>query len=249
MSQISMLASCCYPACMAFPPALPHGTVNEVAQGVYCARGTFPMGPGIKIGRTMTIVRGDDGLVVLNAIRLSESAQQELDALGPVKHLVKLSDSHFIDEPFYAERYELTVWTLPGASLKDLRSDRTLGGEQPIDTGAVIDIEAAKGWREAAYWIPHGGGTLITCDAIQNHVDSEGNNFMGGLMASLMGFKGGVAVPPMWRRFQKLKGAAVADALAGLTRQTYANLVTGHGPHVAGGADAKVKAAIERASI
>jgi hypothetical protein len=196
----------------------------------------------------MTVLRGEDGLVVLNAIRLSDSAQREFDALGPMKHLVKLSDSHFIDEPFYAEHYEPTVWTLPGAKLRDLSPGKTLGGEHPIEAGVVIDLEAAQGWREAAFWVPHGGGTLVTCDAIQNHVDSEGNSFFGGLMAGLMGFKGGLSVPPMWRKFQKLKGAAVAEALAGLTELTYANLVTGHGPHVAGGADAKVKAAIERAS-
>jgi hypothetical protein len=196
----------------------------------------------------MTVLRGDDGLVVLNAVRLTDSGQQELNALGPVKHLMKLSDSHFIDEPLYAERYELTVWTLPGAKLRDLSPGKTLGDEHPIEAGVVIDFGAAQGWREAAYWIPHGGGTLVTCDAIQNHVDNEGNNFISGLMAGLMGFKGGVAVPPMWRKFQKLKGHAVAEALAGLTEHTYANLVTGHGPHVAGGADVKVKAAIERAA-
>lgn len=67
-------------------------------------------------------------------------------------------------------------------------------------------------------------------------------------MTSVMGFKGGVIVPPMWRRFQKLKGAAVRDALSGLTELSFENLVTGHGPPVAGGADTLVRAAIERAS-
>lgn len=92
-----------YSAPMPYPAALVHGALTEVADGVHCVRGSFPMGPGVRIGRTMTVLRGDDGLVVLNAVRLSASAQQELDALGPVKHLIKLSDSHFIDEPFYAD--------------------------------------------------------------------------------------------------------------------------------------------------
>jgi hypothetical protein len=206
------------------------------------------MGRGMKIGRTMTVLRGDDGLVVLNAVRLSDTAQTELDALGPVKHLIKLSDSHFIDEPFYADHYKATVWTVPGAKLGDLTTDKTLGEEQPITGGVVIDLTAAHGWREAAYFVPHGGGTLVTCDVIQNHVDKEGSNFMGGVMMNVMGFKGGVAVVPMWRKFQKLKGPAVAEALTGLTQHSYENLVTGHGPHVTGGADAKVKAAIKLAS-
>jgi hypothetical protein len=236
---------------MSFPASLPHGVLSEVADGVHCVRGSFPMGPGMKIGRTMTVLRGDDGLVVLNVVRLSDSGQRELDALGPVKHLIKLSDSHGIDEPFYADRYEPTIWTLPGADLGNLAtrdSGKTFGDQHPIAGGLVIDLAAAQGWRESAYLVPHGAGTLVTCDAIQNHVDKEGNNFLGGLVTNLMGFKGGVAVVPMWRRFQKLKGAAVAEALAGLTEHSYENLVTGHGPPIAGGADAKVKQAIERAS-
>ena len=87
----------------------------------------------------------------------------------------------------------------------------------------------------------------MTCDVIQNHVDKDCANFMGGVMMNLMGFKGGVIVAPMWRKFQKLKGAALAEALAGLTTLSFANLITGHGPPIAGGADALVHSAIDSA--
>jgi hypothetical protein len=67
-------------------------------------------------------------------------------------------------------------------------------------------------------------------------------------MASAMGFKGGVIVPSMWRRFQKVSGPSVRETLAGLTKLPFANLVTGHGPAIAGDADTLVRAAIDRAS-
>ncbi len=231
-----------------FPSHLPHGSLTSVVDGVYCVRGSFGMGPGVIISRTMTVVDTADGLVVLNAIRLSDSAQAELDALGQVKHLVKLSDSHSIDEPFYADRYKPAVWSLPGAAMDHLSVDRSLAQEGPVAGGVVVDYGETQGWREGAYLVPMGGGTLVTCDAIGNYADTERASFLGRVLTSLMGFKGGVVVPPMWRRFQKLKGPRVAETLSGLADLSFANLVTGHGPPVVGGADALVRSAIERAS-
>ena len=230
-----------------FPDALPHGPLTSVADGVFCVAGAFRMGPGVIIARTMTVLTGEDGLVVLNAIRLSEEVQSELDDLGRVHHLIKLSDSHGIDEPFYVDFYKPTVWSLPGADMGELSVDRSLGPDGPVSGGVVVDYGLTEGWREAAYWVPTAGGTLVTCDAIQNCVGT-GLSFLGRMMTSAMGFKGGVVVPPMWRRFQKLKGAAVRETLSGLTDFSFENLVTGHGPPVAGGADSLVRAAIERAS-
>ena len=196
----------------------------------------------------MTVVDAGDGLVVFNAIRLSEPGMVELDGLGVVKHLVKLSDSHSIDEPFYADRYKPAVWALPGASLPKLDANRSLGTDGPISGGVVVDYGDTAGWREGAYLVPMGGGTLVTCDAIQNCADIEGANFLGRIVTNVMGFKGGVVVPPMWRRFQKISGPAVSKTLSGVASLEFANLVTGHGPPILGGADVLVRSAIERAS-
>ncbi len=231
-----------------FPDPIAHGPLVSVVDGVFCVRGRFRMGPGMAIGRTMTVLNSSEGLVVLNAIRLSDPVQSELDALGRVGHLVKLSDAHSIDEPFYVDRYKPTLWSLPGAEMGMLSVDRTLGPDGPVGGGVVVDYGDTAGGREAAYRVPLGGGTLVTCDAIQNCADSEGASFGGRIMTSLMGFKGGVIVPPLWRRFRKLSGAAVREALQGILDLSFANLVTGHGPPVVGGADQLVHSAIERAS-
>ncbi len=231
-----------------YPKSLDHGSLTQVASGVHCVRGSFGMGPGMTIGRTMTVVDTGDGLALFNAVRLSESGLAELDALGVVKHLVKLSDSHGIDDPFYADRYQPAFWSLPGAKLDKLEADRSLGEEGPIKEGVTVDYGDTAGWREGAYWVPMGGGTLVTCDAIQNCADTEGANFLGRILTSAMGFKGGVVVPPMWRRFQKISGARVREALSGLMDLKFENLVTGHGPPIVGGAAALVRSAIERVS-
>ncbi|MCA9679483.1 MAG: hypothetical protein H6709_13870 [Kofleriaceae bacterium] len=231
-----------------FPAALPHGPLTRVADRIHTLRGRFRMGAGMIISRTMTVIEGDDGLVVVSAIRLSDAGHAELDALGRVRHLIKLGDAHGIDDPYYVDRYAPQIWTLPGARLVGIGAGRRLGPDGPIAGGTVVDYGTPAGQREAAYRIPYAGGTLITCDAIQNCVDSEGASLMIRLVTPLLGFTGGVIVPRMWRRKRKLAGTAVRDTLGGLLPLTFANLVTGHGPAVVGGADEAVWAAIAHAS-
>ena len=78
----------------------------------------------------------------------------------------------------------------------ELSVGQTLGEKNPVAGGVVVDFGETAGWRESAYWVPMGGGTLVTCDAIQNCVDVGGASFLGRIMTNLMGFKGGVIVPP-----------------------------------------------------
>jgi hypothetical protein len=234
---------------MTFPPALSHGPITPVVDGVYLVRGGYRMGPGVVISRTMTVVQNPDGLVVLNAMRLSVAGLAELDRLGKVKHLVKLSESHGVDEPFYVDRYKPEVWAMPDAKFNGgITATKVLGPACPIAGGIVVDFPGSAGWKERGLWIPNAGGTLISCDALQNHVDGEHSNAIGRFMSSMMGFKGGVIVAPMWRKMQKLQGAQVKQALAGISQLSFANLVTGHGPAVVGNAGQLTKTAIERAS-
>lgn len=233
---------------MSFPAALPHGPLTRVVDGVYAVRGTFRMGPGMTIGRTMTIVTAPDGLVVFNAVRLSAEGEQELAKLGVVKHLVKLSDSHGLDEPYYVDRFRPEVWVVRGSKSGKVKATRTLGPDAPIAGASVVEFPGTSGWAECAVWIPNAGGTLITCDVLQNHCDTEGASTFAKLVTPLLGFQGGVIVASMWRKQQKVSGAAVRDAVSGLLAKPFENLVTGHGPAVVGGASERVREAIDAAS-
>jgi hypothetical protein len=231
---------------MTFPAALPHGPITQVLPGVFSVRSGFRMGPGVTISRTMTLLQADDGLVVLNAARLSEEGCAELERIGPVKHLIKLSDSHGIDEPYFIARYKPEVWTLEG--VKHIAGTRRLGPDSPLREGRVLALPGANGWRECMYLAPHGGGTLVACDALQNHADLEGVSFVARIITPLMGFKGGLIVAPMWRRLHKLSGAQVSAAFAPALALPFANVITGHGPAICGGADDATRAAVQRAS-
>jgi hypothetical protein len=234
---------------MPFAPALPHDPITKLADGVHAVRGTFQMGPALRISRTMTILEGADGLVVLNAMRLSEEGEAALAKLGPVKHLVKLSESHGVDEPYFVHRYEPEVWSMPEVRHQPgVTSMRELGSDGPIAGGRMFGFPGTSGWKEVAYLVPSGGGTLVTCDSLQHHVDTKHASLFARMMTPMMGFKGGLIVAPMWRKYQKISGEQVKSAFAELLAQPFANLVTGHGPAIVGGADAQARSAVETAS-
>ncbi len=232
---------------MTFPNALAHEPITRIADGVFIVRGSFQMGP-MRIGRTMTIVQNGDGLVVLNAVRLSDRAEAELLKLGPVKHLVKLSDSHGVDEPYYVDRFKPDVWVASGSKPGRVQGTHKLAPDSPIPGGVVVGYPGASGWCEHGLWIPNAGGTLVTTDALQNHVDRIGASLFGKLMTSMMGFKGGLIVAPMWRKYQKVHGSQITAAFAEVTPLAFENLVTGHGPALCGGADQLVRATVQQAA-
>jgi hypothetical protein len=90
--------------------------LEEVLEGVWFVRGgvKMPMRMPMKIGRAMSIVRGEDGLTLFNSIRLSEEGLAELDSLGEVKHVVRLGGFHGRDDAFYRDRYGAKVHAVEG---------------------------------------------------------------------------------------------------------------------------------------
>ena len=227
---------------MTFPKATAHGPIQQIRLNLYFVRGSFSMGPGMRIGRTMTVVRTDEGLVILNSVRLNDEG--ELDALGPVKHVIKLCDNHGVDDPYYLDRYAAQYWC-PEGSKDAPPSARTLRSECPIPGATVCEIRNTSGWREIALHLPGDGGTMITTDVVQNFVDQEHVTFMARIMTTLMGFKGGLIIPPMWRKMQKVGPGDVPESIASILSCDFDTLVPGHGPPIMGGAAAKVQAAVK----
>jgi hypothetical protein len=230
-----------------FPKALAHEPITRIAEGVFIVRGSFQMGM-MRIGRTMTIVQSEEGLVVLNAVRLDDNTEAELLKLGPVRHLAKLSDSHGVDEPYYVDRFKPEIWVAERSKDARVKGTRRLGPDSPIPGAVIIGYPGTGGWCEHGLWIPNGGGTLITTDALQNHVDSVGASWFGKFLTSMMGFKGGVIVAPMWQKYQKVQGSQVTAAFAEVTPLQFENLITGHGPAICGGADQIARAAVQQAA-
>ena len=74
--------------------------------------------------------------------------------------------------------------------------------------GGVVEISGTAGGSEVALWRPPGGGTLITCDALQNHADGPHTSTLTRVLGPLAGFGGGVIVAKVCRLRQRLRGRA-----------------------------------------
>lgn len=95
---------------MAYPPAYPHDTIVEIAQDIFMVRGSLKMNPVMRISRNMAVVRHDGELTLVNPIRLNVGEEARLNALGKVKHVLRLGCYHGIDDPYYMDKFSPEFW-------------------------------------------------------------------------------------------------------------------------------------------
>ncbi len=219
-------------------PLLPHGPLEPAFTDVWWLRGTVRLNALVTISRTMVVVRDAGELVLLNAVRLDESGLAALEALGPVRHVVKIG-SHGMDDRWWLARTGATYWTLPGVEPPpEARARAVLGDDGlPIADARLFRFEAVPPEApEAALLLERDGGVLLTCDSVMNFTDFTGCNLLGRLSARIMGFDRPAQVGVIWRRvFDKPRGCLAPDfrRLLGLE---FRHLVGGHGPPLRDGA-------------
>lgn len=162
----------------AYSPAWPHGPLQPAFPDIFFVVGTnrtHHAGVDLQTSRTMVVLREGEALTLINSVRLDDAGLRELDALGQVRHVVRLGAFHGRDDPFYCDHYGAALWALPAAVHADGRTAEhplTPGGPFPAMAGEVFVFASAR-FPEAAVILPRDGGILLTCDAIQNwtHVD------------------------------------------------------------------------------
>lgn len=237
--------------------AAPHGPLEELFEGIWHVRGgvKMPMLMPMKIGRAMTVVRGDDGLVLFNSMRLSERGLKELDALGEVKHVIRIAGFHGRDDGFYRDRYGAKVYAIEGQTYfrgidpKKFGPEPFLEPDEWLTEGSALPIADAKlkvlstsTPPEALCLIQRHGGILIAGDSLQNAPrPDEYYNFLAKIMMKRMGFLKPYNVGPGWLRFAR---PTVADVRSILDLE-FEHLLPCHGEPIIGGAKEKYRPTIE----
>lgn len=240
--------------------ASPHGEFEEVFPGVFVVRGgiRMPMLIPMKGGRSMTVVRGEEGaLTLFNSMRLSEAGLKELEAVGRVAHVVRVGGFHGRDDAFYRERFGAKVHAIRGQ-----RYVRGLGKEDPnaepylepdvwLDEESELPVAEARIVRiagseppEAIALLEREGGILITGDSLWHTPAPDSYfNLPARLMMGKMGFFKPHNVGPGWLKFAKPSAAGLRSILD----LPFEHVLPGHGIPVIGGAREKYRPAIEEA--
>ncbi len=212
-------------------PAWPHGSLQPAFDDVFFVCGTnktHHAGVDIQTSRTMVVLRDGADLTLVNTVRLTPSGLAELDALGRVRHVVRLGAFHGRDDPFYREHYGAKLWALPGALGVDGRAaDAELTESAPFvaRSGQVFVFRSAA-LPEAALLLPQDGGILVTCDAVQNwtHVDDFFSPATGEAFSSA-GLIAPANLPATWLGACRPE----ADDYRRLVAQEFRHLITAHG--------------------
>jgi hypothetical protein len=225
-----------------FAPVCPHGKVVKVFDDVYMVEGSFPMLPGVRIGRAMTIVKNGDDLTVINSIRVDEETEEEIKKLGTIKNLVRLCTGHGLDDPYYFQTFKPKYYSVAKEPMANAPHDVNLTEESEVpipDAKVIVFKNIPKGAEpECAMLIPQGGSTLVTVDAIQNGATPDHSSFLGRNMTYMLGFNHTCNCPPLWRHNNGMDHWNDMERILALE---WDNLCTGHGPAMVGGAKAAVE--------
>lgn len=212
-----------------FPPALPHGSIDEIFPGLFFVSGameTVLQDMEWKFSRNMTVVRDGERLIIINSVRLGEEGLAELDRLGQVTDVVRLGALHGRDDPFYVDRYAADYWAMPGMEHETgLKATRTLDPEGPLPI-ADASLFAFRTTRipEGILRIDRAGGILVACDALQNwHAPDAFFSDSSRELMQQLGFFTPANLGPVWVQraapeaddFQRLKGLTFKHALCG----------------------------------
>jgi hypothetical protein len=228
-----------------FPPAQPHGEIQEALPGLFFVTGTISL-PGplpVRFSRNMTIIRDNDRLVLVNTVRLDDRGLSALDRLGKVTDVIRLAANHGADDPFYADRYRAKVWVLKGqrytSGFNTKARDVYFMPDVEIDATTPLPLAGARlhfirsDPPEGLLLLPHHGGTIVSGDCLQNWGATDVYfSWLGGVMMRMMGFIRPYNVGPGWLRQCK----PPKEELRAILEFEFANVLPAHGKPVLGSA-------------
>jgi hypothetical protein len=166
---------------------LEHGPLEPLAENLWCVRGALP---GMSLRRTMIVARRlDGGLVLHSAIALREEVMKELEALGPLAHLLVPNGFHRLDAPAYKRRFPaLRVFAPRGSRAKVEEVVSVDGAYEDYPHDDAVRLEPLAGVRDAEGVLlvrSSDGVTVVLTDAVF-HMDRK-RDVLGFLFTTLMG--------------------------------------------------------------
>lgn len=232
-----------------YPPACPHESMRKIGPDIFFLPGSIQMNPLMRISRNMVIVRNGGELALLNPIRLTADGEAAVEALGIVRHVVRLGAFHGVDDAYTVARFGAEFWCQAGSNVyPEPKPDHELqeGGPLPL-TDAELFVFREPRKPECAVLLRRGSGLLITCDSIQHYGDYERQSLLARLIMPLIGFPKRALVGPFWLKGLTKEGGSIRPDFDRLLELEFDALVSAHGTPLMQGAKEAVRQAVDRA--
>ncbi len=232
---------------MSYAKPCPHGPIETITDRLSFVRGSMRMNALLRISRNMGIVRDEDGLTLVNPIRLTASGEEALARLGAVRRILRLGAMHGIDDAYYKVRFGAELWADAGGTIyPEPPVDRDIATEFSLPNAKLFRFQQTR-QPEAALLIPGAPRVLFTCDAIQHYGDYTYNNRMARMALPFIGFPKTTVVGPIWLKRMTGPGASLQGEFERLLELDFDALLSAHGTYLDDGAKAGVQAAVARA--
>ena len=231
-----------------FPQAKSHGDLERLFEDVYFVTGTARISAPMPMSfsRNMTVVRDNGQLTLINSVRLDDRGLAALNALGDVRHVIRLAGFHGMDDPFYKDHYDAKVWAIEGQKytkgmdVEPSPDNIYFRADVEMNAGTALPICAAKLFQFKTATPPEGliilereGGILISGDCLQNWGQTDRYfSFLARPMMKMMGFIKPYNIGPGWLRFAKPETSEIQDIL----NLQFEHVLPAHGEEVIGNA-------------
>ena len=151
---------------------LPHGPITQLEENLWTVTGSFDI-PFNPLKRVMTIVRRDDGKLVLHGLMaLDEETQAEVEALGEIAFLIAPSGYHRLDAGRYRERYPNARLFAPAGGRarveKIAKVDATYESYEADGATSLVDVDGLAKREGALVVKSKRGTTYVMNDALFN---------------------------------------------------------------------------------
>ncbi len=214
-----------------YPPPSPHDPLREVFPDVFLVRGSYVAGRWMRFNRNMTVVRQGTELTVINSVRLDAAAERQLEALGNVRHVVRLAYWHGRDDRYYVDRYGAEFWAPRGSRSEPGPAPTRLletGGALPFGPADAYVLQATR-YPEAVILLRREGGILLTCDALQFYTDYRYASPLARILLPLLGFRKAMLIGPRWLKVMTPQGGSLLPDFEYIQQLEFAHLIPGHG--------------------
>ena len=210
----------------------PFGEGLWVADGPVCSFHGFPYPTRMAVIR---LAKGE--LFLWSPVRLDAALRAEVDALGPVAHLVEPNALHHLFLPDWVHAYPAArVYASPGLAKKrrDIRFDAELGDAPDPGWAGQVEQIMLKGsfMLTEIFFFHQQSRTALICDSIQSFPRGWFKGWRG-LLARLDGIvQPGIGAPREWR-LSFLDRKAARAAVERLLVLGPERVVLAHGDRVA----------------
>jgi len=232
-----------------YPLALPHDPIREIAPDLFFAPGAFDVAPLMRVSRNMVVVRNGDELTLVNPIRLSPQGESDLEALGTVRHVVRLGYFHGADDAYTVARFGAEFWCQARSTHHQQPApDHELreGEATPLPNAEVVEFRESKR-PECVMLLKRDPGVLLTCDALQYYGTLERHSIIAKLAMPLMGFRRRLMIGPLWLKYMTKAGGSMRPDFERLAELEFDALIAAHGIPLMSGAKDATRAAIQDA--